>query len=63
MVKHNFSGYVRSNTVVGDYNHPAGAVMSEIVLPNIPVKNGVVHLIKQPLMVIDKNIQQFLDEV
>lgn len=49
--------------MVGDIIHPAGAVLSEIVLPNIPVQNGVVHLIKQPLMIIDKTVQQFIDEV
>lgn len=54
--------YVRSNTVVGDVNHPAGVVLSEILLPNIPVRNGVIHLIKHPLMVIDKTVQQFIDE-
>lgn len=54
--------YVRSDTLVGDRNHSSGVVLSEIVSANIPVSNGVVHLIKNPLMVIDKTIQQFIDE-
>lgn len=35
--------------------------MAEIVKGNIPVKNGVVHLIQRPLMVVDTNVKQFLE--
>lgn len=52
--------YVKSNTLVGDAAHPTGVVLSEIVKANIPVKNGVVHLIQRPLMVVDTTVQQFL---
>ncbi|XP_065337194.1 fasciclin-1 isoform X3 [Cloeon dipterum] len=52
--------YVSSNTVVGDNSHPTGVVMAEIVHANIPVKNGVVHLIHRPLMVVDTTVTQFL---
>ncbi|XP_014486638.1 PREDICTED: fasciclin-1 isoform X1 [Dinoponera quadriceps] len=54
--------YVKSNTVVGDSNHPTGAVLAEIVKANVPVRNGVVHLIQRPLMVIDTTVRDFLEE-
>ncbi|XP_071443491.1 fasciclin-1 isoform X2 [Hetaerina americana] len=54
--------YVKSNTLVGDGNHPSGVVLGEIVKANIPVKNGVVHLIQRPLMVVDTTVEQFLEE-
>lgn len=59
--KKNKTAYVRSDTVTGDAKHSTGAVLSEIVLGNIPVKNGVVHFIYRPLMVIDTTVQQFLE--
>lgn len=52
--------YVKSHTIVGDDNHPTGVVLAEIVRANIPVKNGVVHLIRHPLMVVDTTVEQFL---
>ncbi|XP_065337193.1 fasciclin-1 isoform X2 [Cloeon dipterum] len=55
--------YVSSNTVVGDNSHPTGVVMAEIVHANIPVKNGVVHLIHRPLMVVDTTVTQFLQGI
>uniref|UniRef100_U5EXZ7 Putative fasciclin 1 n=1 Tax=Corethrella appendiculata TaxID=1370023 RepID=U5EXZ7_9DIPT len=54
--------YVKSNTIAGDSKHPQGVVLAEIVKANIPVKNGVVHLIHRPLMVIDTTVIQFLEE-
>jgi hypothetical protein len=53
--------YVKSNTVVGDSKHTTGVVMAEIVMANIPVKNGVVHLIHRPLMVVDTTVAKFLE--
>lgn len=53
--------YVKSNTVVGDTQHSTGVVLAEIVRANIPVRNGVVHLIHRPLMVVDTTVQQFLE--
>jgi hypothetical protein len=35
--------------------------MAEVVLGNIPVKNGVVHLIHRPLMVVDTTVAKFLE--
>ncbi|KAG5673151.1 hypothetical protein PVAND_003219 [Polypedilum vanderplanki] len=54
--------YVKSNTVIGDAKHTAGVVLAEVVLGNIPVKNGVVHLIHRPLMVVDTTVAKFLEE-
>lgn len=56
-----FTAYVKSNTVVGDSKHSTGVVMAEIVRANIPVKNGVVHLIHRPLMIVDTTVIQFLE--
>ncbi|KAL0123450.1 hypothetical protein PUN28_005752 [Cardiocondyla obscurior] len=53
--------YVQSDTQVGDANHPAGVVLAEIVKANIPVRNGVVHLIQRPLMVVDSTVKDFLE--
>lgn len=53
--------YVKSNTMIGDSKHSTGVVMAEIVKGNIPVKNGVVHLIYRPLMVVDNSVKQFLE--
>lgn len=54
--------YVQSNTLVGwDSNHPSGVVLAEIVKGNIPVRNGVVHLIQRPLMVVDTTVKDFLE--
>lgn len=53
--------YVKSNTVVGDTKHTTGVVLAEIVMANIPVKNGVVHLIHRPLMVVDTTVAKFLE--
>lgn len=52
---------MKSNTVVGDSKHTAGVVLAEIVVANIPVKNGVVHLIHRPLMVVDTTVAKFLE--
>lgn len=56
-----FAAYVKSNTVVGDSKHSTGVVMAEIVKANIPVRNGVVHLIHRPLMVVDTTVFEFLE--
>ncbi|KAG5313735.1 FAS1 protein, partial [Acromyrmex insinuator] len=54
--------YVQSNTLVGDATHTDGVVLAEIVKGNIPVRNGVVHLIARPLMVVDNTVRGFLEE-
>ncbi|XP_052740680.1 fasciclin-1 isoform X1 [Bicyclus anynana] len=54
--------FVNSNTVAGDAKHSRGVVLADIVRANIPVKNGVVHLIQRPLMVVDTTVIDFLKE-
>lgn len=56
-----FTAYVKSNTIVGDSKHSTGVVLAEIVKANIPVKNGVIHLIQRPLMVVDTTVKEFLE--
>ncbi|KAF5296314.1 hypothetical protein FQA39_LY12531 [Lamprigera yunnana] len=51
--------FVKSHTLIGDSNHPTGEIISEIVKANIPVKNGVVHLIRRPLVVFDRKLTLF----
>ncbi|XP_026298430.1 fasciclin-1 isoform X3 [Apis mellifera] len=55
--------YVQSNTLVGDAGHPTGVVLAEIIKPNIPVRNGVIHLIQRPLMVVDTTVKDFLEGI
>ncbi|ERL85007.1 hypothetical protein D910_02430, partial [Dendroctonus ponderosae] len=52
--------YVKSHTLFGDGKHPQGVVLAEIVKANIPVKNGVIHLIHKPLMIVDSTIKELL---
>lgn len=47
--------------MVGDATHQTGVVLAEIVKANIPVRNGVVHLIQRPLMVVDTTVKDFLE--
>ncbi|XP_048524013.1 fasciclin-1 [Dendroctonus ponderosae] len=54
--------YVKSHTLFGDGKHPQGVVLAEIVKANIPVKNGVIHLIHKPLMIVDSTIKELLQE-
>ncbi|XP_055908400.1 fasciclin-1 isoform X3 [Eupeodes corollae] len=54
--------YVKSNTRIGDAKHSKGVVLAEIVKANIPVRNGVVHLIHRPLMIVDTTVSQFLQD-
>ncbi|XP_021951577.1 fasciclin-1 isoform X1 [Folsomia candida] len=52
---------VRSDTrSATDQFHLRGVVQTEVVKGNIPVKNGVVHLINKPLVVIDSTVYQTL---
>lgn len=54
--------YVQSNTIQSDATHSKGVVSSKILRPNIPVANGVVHIIEVPLMIIEKSIWDILEE-
>ena len=51
---------VRSNTVIGDRTHARGMVVSRIVRANIPVENGVVHLIDKPLMIVARSLFEYI---
>jgi len=54
-------GIVRSDTRSAEAFHRKGVVQTEIIRGNIPVSNGVVHLIKKPLVVIDSNLYKTLE--
>ncbi|XP_035226003.1 fasciclin-1-like, partial [Stegodyphus dumicola] len=54
--------YIQSNTIQGDQSHRKGVVRARIVRPNIPVSNGVVHLISRPLMVINNTIWDLIEQ-
>ncbi|CAG9823260.1 unnamed protein product [Phaedon cochleariae] len=54
--------YVKSHTKFGDGKHAQGVVLAEIRQANIPVKNGVIHLIQKPLMVVDSNVKKLLED-
>ena len=51
---------VRSNTISGDRAHARGMVVARVVKGNIPVQNGVVHLIDKPLMIVAKTIFEYI---
>ena len=53
---------VRSNTIVGDRSHNRGMVVAKIVKGNIPVINGVVHLIDKPLMIVARSLYEYIME-
>lgn len=42
-------------------DHHIGLVRSGIVTANIPVRNGVVHIIESPLMVVDSTVWDFIE--
>ncbi|KAG5879903.1 hypothetical protein JTB14_024051 [Gonioctena quinquepunctata] len=54
--------YVKSYTKLGESKYTKGVVLAEIVKANIPVKNGVIHLIQKPLMVVNSNVKKLLEE-
>ena len=46
----------------GDRFHGTGMVVSKIVKGNIPVQNGIVHLIDKPLMVVARSLYDYVME-
>ena len=42
---------VESQTLVGNKQHKRGLVQAKVVVGNIPVQSGVVHLISNPLVI------------
>ncbi|KAI4459559.1 periostin-related [Holotrichia oblita] len=53
--------YIKSHTRVSEGNITKGVVIAAIKEANIPVKNGVIHLIHKPLMIVDHSVKQFLE--
>lgn len=49
----------RTHKVTG--NHHVGLVRTSVVTANIPVRNGVVHLIEKPLMIVDISTWDFIE--
>uniref|UniRef100_A0A182M9V3 FAS1 domain-containing protein n=1 Tax=Anopheles culicifacies TaxID=139723 RepID=A0A182M9V3_9DIPT len=54
--------FVVSNTMYSNSRLTPGAVIAEIVKANIPVANGVVHLIHRPLVIVDMHALQMLTD-
>ena len=58
-----FSVYVRSDVNLGNRNHVRHAIVqAEILKRNIPVSNGVVHLIGKPLVKTASDLWAFLKQ-
>jgi len=51
----------QSQTMVGNRNHARGKVVASVVKGNIPVQNGVVHLIDRPLIILASTLWEALD--
>ena len=51
---------VESITTVGTKKHKRGSVRANIVKGNIPVQNGIVHLIDRPLVVMANSLHEHL---
>jgi uncharacterized surface protein with fasciclin (FAS1) repeats len=53
---------IQSRTHKSIYNHHIGIVRTSIVKPNIPVRNGVVHFIEKPFMMVDISVWDFIEQ-
>ena len=51
---------VESITTWGTKKHKRGSVRANIVKGNIPVQNGIVHLIDRPLVVMANTLHEHL---
>ena len=49
-----------SETVVGNKQHQRGVVEAMVVKGNIPVQNGIVHLIDKPLVIMANTLAQMM---
>lgn len=54
--------YAQSSTVISAPRYPSGSVLAKIIKADIPVKNGVVHLIENPLIIVSKNLLELLQQ-
>ena len=52
---------IQSRTHKAAGNHHIGLVRTSIIKANIPVRNGVVHLIEKPFMIVDISTWDFLE--
>jgi uncharacterized surface protein with fasciclin (FAS1) repeats len=50
-----------SETMVGNKQHQRGVVEARVVKGNIPVQNGIVHLIDKPLVIMSNTLAQMMD--
>ena len=51
---------VQSKTITGTKQHKRGTVEANIVKANIPVQNGIVHLIDRPLVIMANTLYEHL---
>ena len=51
---------VESRTLVGNTRHHRGAVRAGIVLPDIALHNGVLHLIDKPLVILARRMEDLV---
>merc|ERR1719266_2751552 len=51
---------VESKTMTGTKQHKRGTVEAQIVKANIPVQNGIVHLIDKPLVIMASSLYEHL---
>ena len=49
-----------SETVVGNKQHQRGLLEARVVKANIPVQNGIVHLIDKPLVIMANTLAQMM---
>lgn len=54
--------YAKSKTKASDVGHMKGTALARIVKGNIPIKNGVAHLIDRPLMLVATNVLTILQK-
>lgn len=51
---------MESKTMTGTKQHRRGTVEANIVKANIPVQNGIVHLIDKPLVIMANTLYEHL---
>ena len=54
--------FIQTNTVKNDKAHHLGKVLSRLSFANIPVRNGIIHIIDKPLMLMDLSVRDFLHQ-